>query len=259
MDTTVLNANPLVVLAASTVLIVIAIAIARWLHLDIERSIVIAAVRASVQLIAVGVLLTVVIDSGLEALLAPLWIAVMVVIAAVVVARRAGSQAVLVPAIFAIGIPTVIVLAVVFGFGVLPAEPIQFIVVAGITIGNTLPATVLGTDQIRRQLTEDRATVEALLALGIDARRSSRFMVSEATRVAILPQIERTKVVGLVALPGAFTGLLIAGVAPLEAAVVQLVVMFLVLGSVAMSSAVVAVITAQRAFTSDQRLKPIEA
>ena len=258
MDTTVLNANPLVVLAASTVLILIAVGIARWLRLGFERSIVIAAVRAAVQLIVVGVLLTVVIDSDLEALLAPLWIAAMIGIAAFVVARRAGSNDIIVPAILAIGLPTVVVLAVVFGFGVLPSEPIQFIVIAGITIGNTLPATVLGADQIRRQLTEGRATVEGLLALGIDARRSSRFIVSEATRVAILPQVERTKVVGLVALPGAFTGLLIAGVAPLEAAIVQLVVMFLVLGSVAMSSAVVAVVTARNAFTPDQRLKPFE-
>lgn len=132
------------------------------------------------------------------------------------------------------------------------------IVVAGITIGNTLPATVLGADQIRKQLTDGRATIEGLLALGVDSDRSSRFMVAEATRIALLPQIERTKVVGLVALPGAFTGLLIAGVAPLEAAMVQLVVMYLVLGSVAVSAAVVAVITARRAFTPDQRLKPIE-
>lgn len=257
MDTTVLTANPLVVLAASTVLIVIAVGIARWLHLGFERSIIVASLRAAFQLIAVGVLLTLVIDSHLEALLAPLWIASMIGIAAVVVARRAGSNALILPAIVAVGFPTLVVLAVVFGFGVLPAEPIQFIVIAGITIGNTLPATVLGADQIRRQLTDGRATVEGLLALGVDAGRSSRFMVAEASRVAILPQIERTKVVGLVALPGAFTGLLIAGVPPLEAAVVQLVVMFLVLGSVAMSSAVVAVITARRAFTPDQRLKPI--
>jgi putative ABC transport system permease protein len=83
-------------------------------------------------------------------------------------------------------------------------------------------------------------------------------MVAEATRVALLPQIERTKVVGLVALPGAFTGLLIAGVAPFEAAIVQLVVMYLVLGSVAVSAAVVALVTARRAFTPDQRLRTIE-
>ena len=142
----------------------------------------------------------------------------------------------------------------VFGLGVLPPEPIQMIVIAGITIGNTLGATVVAADQVTRQLTEGRATVEGLLALGIDARRSSRFLVAEAVRVALIPQIERTKVVGLVALPGAFAGLLIAGVDPIDAAIVQLVVMYLVVGSVAVSSSVVAFVSARSAFTPDQRL-----
>jgi putative ABC transport system permease protein len=237
------------------VLIVIAIAISRWLRLNIEKSIVVASVRAAVQLIAVGVLLTFVVDSGWETWLAPVWITGMIAIAAYVVAQRAGSRSLFLPAAAAVGVPALAALGIVFGFGVLPAEPIQMIVVAGITIGNTLPATVVGADQIRKQLTEGRATIEGLLALGVDANRSARFMVAEATRVAVLPQVERTKIVGLVALPGAFTGLLIAGVEPLEAAVIQLVVMYLVLGSVAMSSAVVAVITARRAFTPDQRLR----
>ena len=258
MDTTVLNANPLIVLAASTVLIVIAVAISRWLRLGFARGIVLASVRAAVQLIAVGILLTIVVDSGWEALLAPVWIAAMIAIAAYVVSQRAHTRSVLIPAALAVGGPTLLALAIVFGFGVLPPEPIQMIVVAGITIGNTLPATVLGADQIRKQLSDGRASIEALLALGVDSNRSGRFMVAEATRVALIPQIERTKVVGLVALPGAFTGLLIAGVAPFEAAIVQLVVMYLVLGSVAVSAAVVALVTARRAFTPDQRLRTIE-
>ena len=60
-----------------------------------------------------------------------------------------------------------------------------------------------------------------------------------AARTAITPQIERTKVVGLVALPGAMTGLLLAGVDPVDAVVVQLLVMLLVLGTVVVSVATV--------------------
>jgi putative ABC transport system permease protein len=51
------------------------------------------------------------------------------------------------------------------------------------------------------------------------------------------------------------TGLLIAGVDPIDAVIIQLVVMYLVLGTVAISSTVVAVVTAAQAFTPDQRLK----
>lgn len=254
MDSTTFDLNPFIVLTASLILVGAAIITSWWLKLGVEKSIVVAAVRAAVQLIAVGVLLTVVIDSEWEKLLAPLWILAMVGIAGYVVTRRTGTTQVLPAALAAIGASTTVSLAVVFGLGVLPAEPIQMIVIAGITIGNVMPATVLGADQITRQLTEGRPVIEGLLALGVDSGRSTRFMVAEATRVAILPQIERTKVVGLIALPGAFTGLLLAGVAPLDAAVIQLVVMYLVLGSVAVSSSTIAFVTARKAFTPDQRL-----
>ncbi len=254
MDSTIVDLNPFLVLGASLALVGTSMAISRWLGLGVGSSIGWSSVRAAIQLIAVGVLLTLVIDSDWEWLLAPVWIVAMIAIATNVVTGRSKRTAIRVPAALAITASTALSLLVVFGFGVLPAEPIQFIVVAGITIGNTLPATVVAADQVNRQLTEGRPVVEGLLALGIDARRSTRYIVAEATRVALIPQIERTKVVGLVALPGAFTGLLIAGVAPFDAAIVQLVVMYLVLGSVAVSSSVVALASARSAFTPDQRL-----
>ena len=255
METTVLDANPVVILSASLLFVLMAVVASRRLGLGSERSIAVATIRAAIQLIGVGFLLSLILDTGCERWLAPLWILAMVVIAANVTARRAGKRSVTIPAMVAIGTATVLSLSVVFGFGVLSPDPIQMIVIAGITIGNVLPATVLAADQVRKQLAEGRPVIEGLLALGIDAKRSTRYIVSEATRVSLIPQIERTKVVGLIALPGAFTGLLIAGVDPFEAAVIQLVVMYLVLGSVAVSSAVVALVSARDAFTPDQRLR----
>jgi putative ABC transport system permease protein len=158
----------------------------------------------------------------------------------------------------AIGLATALSLAVIFGFGVIPFEPIQVIVVTGITIGNTLTGTVVAADQVRRQVVEDPGRIESLLALGFESRQASMFVVREATRVALLPQIEKTKVVGLVSLPGAMTGLLLAGVDPIEAVVIQLVVMLLVLGTVAVSATVISIVTARAAFTPDQRLKQLQ-
>ncbi|MDK1016601.1 MAG: ABC transporter permease [Actinomycetota bacterium] len=250
-----LDVNPIVVLGASLVLIAVGVGVSMYLRLGVERSIMWASMRAAVQLIAVGVLLTIVLDSVWELWLAPLWIIAMVGIAAFVVSRRAGTTEVIPAALLAVGGSTALSLAVVFGFGVLPSGPIEMIVIAGITIGNTLPATVVAADQVRTQMTKERIQVEGLLSLGFTARQSARYVVREATRVALLPQIERTKVVGLVALPGAMTGLLLAGVDPIDAVVIQLVVMYLVLGSVAVSATVVAVATAIKSFTPDQRLK----
>jgi len=251
----VLDVNLLVVLGASLVLVATAVGISMYLRLGVGKSILWASVRAAAQLTGVGVLLMLVLDSSLEYFLAPIWIIAMVGIAAFVVSRRARTASVVPAALLAVGGSTVVALAVVFGFGVLPLEPVEMIVIAGITIGNALPATVVAVDQVVTKMTTERAQVEGLLALGFNASQAARVVVRDSARVALLPQIERTKIVGLVALPGAMTGLLLAGVEPIDAVTIQLVVMYLVLRSVAVSATLVAVVTASRAFTPDQRLK----
>lgn len=60
--------------------------------------------------------------------------------------------------------------------------------------------------------------------------------------------------VGLIALPGAMTGLLLAGVDAFDAVLVQLVIMYVVLGSVATSVVVVTLAASRRVFTPDLRL-----
>ena len=68
------------------------------------------------------------------------------------------------------------------------------------------------------------------------------------------PQIETTKATGLVFLPGAMTGLIFAGVSPVQAVLAQAVVMFLVLGSVATTTVVVALGLVRVALTRDHWL-----
>ena len=61
--------------------------------------------------------------------------------------------------------------------------------------------------------------------------------------------------IGLIALPGTMTGMLLAGAEPVDAVLVQLVITYLVLGSVGLASAVIVTVIASRAFTRDLRLE----
>ena len=67
-------------------------------------------------------------------------------------------------------------------------------------------------------------------------------------------QIETTKAVGLVFLPGAMTGLILAGVEPDDAVRVQAAIMFLILGAVAINVVVIGTGVTRRLFTPDHRL-----
>lgn len=244
------------VVVASLALVAIAVAVSRGLGLGVEGRIGWASVRAAVQLVAVGILLAAIVDAGIGGLLAWVWIAVMIGITVWTVRRRSSAiipKLTLAAAIAVTG-SVATSLAVAFGFGIFEATPINLIVVAGITIGNALPSTVLAVDQVSKEAGSRRGEIEALLSLGFDRQMVGRQLAPSAARSALIPQVERTKVVGLIALPGAMVGLLLAGAEPIEAVTVQLLVMYLVLGTVALSVLAVVASTARQAVTPDLRL-----
>jgi putative ABC transport system permease protein len=75
-----------------------------------------------------------------------------------------------------------------------------------------------------------------------------------ALRTGMLPTVDQTKVVGLVALPGAMTGMILAGASPLAAIRLQLLVMYMLLGGNAFAALVSGELTLRRLFTSDHQL-----
>jgi putative ABC transport system permease protein len=247
------EAMGLPVVLASLSLVLLAIGLAWGLGLRIERRLIEASVRAAVQLLAVGLVFFLIFEASGAIYWAWLWVMVMVVVATFVVIRRArhridGLAVVTTGAVLG---SALISIAVTFGFGVIAYDPVSLVVIAGITIGNAVPSAVLGVNQSVGLSRGRRGEIEALLSLGFDRRGIVRFMAPRAARSSLIPQIERTKVVGLIALPGAMTGLLLAGVDPVEAVAVQLLVMYLVLGTAALC--VVATVTAitRGAMTND--------
>ncbi|MGI9608638.1 MAG: ABC transporter permease [Acidimicrobiales bacterium] len=240
---------------ASFSLVAVVVAISGWRRLHLERAILWAAARATLQLLAVGVLFSAIFSSDLANVWAWIWVGGMVVMSAVIVERRAPEVPGLIwMGLLAIVLTTAIVLSVVFLLRILDPEPVAIVVISGITLGNTMPSVVLGADRMMETLREQRGQLEALLALGCDREQSTVHAITTVLRSALIPQIERTKVVGLIALPGAMTGLLLAGTDPIDAIIIQLMVMFLVLGAVATSVVVVARAIASKALTEDLRL-----
>lgn len=244
---------------ASLSLIAVTVILSMAWRLDLHRPLLIAAARAVVQLLVVGAILVPVLSSDAGLIWSWLWVLAMIALATTVVRRRTRSSGLHRPTITTVvagvGAPVVVCLAVVFGLGVFPLEPIALVPIAGIVLGNSLPATVAGAKRFEDQLATDHGQIEAMLALGFTPRIAVRRTVQTAILDALLPQIERTNVVGMVALPGAMTGLILAGVDPIDAVLTQIVVMFLVLGAVSVTTTFMTSAGARRAFTSDLRLR----
>ena len=253
METSITGAET----AISLVLVGVAIALSLWRGLGVERQLVIASTRAAAQLLAVGYLFVAILEHRNAIWFGWAWVIAMTIITALVAHRRApGLPGGAVLAFLTVAASTAVCLAVVFGLGVLPYNATALVVMAGITIGNTLPSIVLAAKQLLRQVDEQRIQIEGLLALGFDGNGVVRFAGRDLARTALIPQIERTNVVGLIALPGAMTGLLLAGVDPIDAVLIQLVVMYLILGAVATSVNIIVSVGLRRCLTPDLRLRP---
>ncbi|WP_129667208.1 ABC transporter permease [Phytoactinopolyspora endophytica] len=243
-------------LATSLALVGVAAAISLWQHLGLERRILWAAARALVQLLLVGAALSLIIEEGRPIVWSWLWVVAMVAYAGDVARRRAPEvPGIMWLAIGAFASAAVISLGVLFGFGVLPLEGRTLVPIAGMMVGNSMTATVLVARRLVEELRDKRDEVEARLALGHASKQAATPYLRAALRSAVTPQIETTKATGLVFLPGAMTGLILAGVSPTDAVLVQAVVMFLILGSVTTTGVVMALGLVRRLFTPDHRLR----
>ena len=234
-------------LAASLVLVAVTIGVSMGRRLGLEKDLVVASARAVGQLLLAGWALTLLLADDVPIAWAWLWVAAMVPVAAWSARRREPRlPGIMVTTTVGYTLGLAASLAVVFGFDVLPYEARVLVPVSGMVVGNSLKVVVVAATRL--------VEVEALLALGFDRRRAARDGTAQALRLALRPQIEVTRSVGMVFLPGALTGMILAGVDPLDAALVQAAILFLILGSAAITGLVVVLGGARQFMTVDQRL-----
>jgi putative ABC transport system permease protein len=242
-------------LALSFLLVGVAVLLSAWRRLGLEATILWSSARAIVQLLVVGGALELLLRPSTSIAWSFAWVVAMLLFAAATVQRRARD----VPHLFSLALAAfsaaaVVVLGVLFGLGVFSLDARTLIPLAGLMIGNSMTATVLVARRVYEELRDKRDEVEARLALGQTSWDAAAPYVRHSLRTALIPQIETTKAVGLVFLPGAMTGLILAGVDPVDAVLVQAAVMYVVLASVVTTTTVVALGVRRRLFTRDHRL-----
>jgi putative ABC transport system permease protein len=235
-------------------LVAVAVLVSRLRRLDLENDIVVATARSFVQLLAVGYVLDFVFDGhgGLTIVA----LAVMVATASFTAARRArGVPGALAVAAVSITVAAAATLGVLLVFGVVPMKPRAVIPLGSMLISNAMIATSLVVTRLRDDLAASRREVEARLCLGQTADQAAGPWKRSALRSALLPIVDNTKVVGLVALPGAMTGMILAGASPLAAIRLQMVVMYMLLGGNAFAALTAGELAMRRFFTADHQLR----
>jgi len=133
-------------------------------------------------------------------------------------------------------------------------EPRYFIPTAGMVIGNSMSALAISIERLFSQMRQQRDVVEMKLCLGANYKEASRDIFTGAVKAGMIPSINAMMGVGLVFIPGMMSGQILAGADPLIAIRYQIVVMFMLVGSTAMSTIIVTLIIRRRCFGESEEL-----
>ena len=212
----------LLLLVAVLILVAIAIGASRAGRLGVGRPVVIASVRAVVQLAVVAVVITAVLSRlGWSLLFAGF----MFTVAVATSSRRVGAPRAWPWVTLAMASGVVPVLAVIFLSGAVPWNGASLVPMAGIIIGGTMTAHSLLGRRSFAALREDHGTYEAALSIGLTRPQAVTEVIGRRLQEALVPGLDQTRTVGLVTLPGAFVGVLLGGGTPLQAGAAQVVVL----------------------------------
>ncbi|GAA1565243.1 ABC transporter permease [Kribbella hippodromi] len=222
-------------------LIAIGVAASRYAGLRHDKGIVTAALRAVVQLAAVGAVVGVALQYTVGAIA---FVGLMFVVATVTSTRRLQHTA-KIPGQWAycaaaIGGGAFAVLLLLILPGVVPRNPASILPMGGIIVGGAMTATTLAGRRVLGEYGNRFGEFEAGLSIGLLQPDAFKLVVGPVAGDALLPALDQTRTVGLVTLPGAFVGMVLGGASPVQAAALQLVVL---IGLVAAEAIAILVLT----------------
>jgi putative ABC transport system permease protein len=157
--------------------------------------------------------------------------------------------------VLALTAAAVITLGLVLALGVFEAEPRYLVPVGGMVIGNSMTAAAVALNRLADEVRGQAALIEAMLALGATSRQAARGLVTRSLRSGMIPLIDSTKTTGIVFFPGTMVGMLVAGAEPLDAVRLQLILLWVLLGSVSLAALISVSMGYRGFFTHAHQLK----
>ena len=224
-------------LVAASVFLVLNAVFSVLLGLGLSRTLIVSALRMTVQLLLVGLVLKLIFFSG-----SLVW----TLLAAVIMGLFAGREiwarqdrrlkGLWGPGLGGGAMLLAGTLVTLYGLaGQIRADPVwqpQYALpLFGMILGNTMTGVSLGLDTLHTALAQNKSAVEAQLLLGRTRWQATRPFARQALRSGFTPIINAMAATGVVSLPGMMTGQILSGVDPQEAVKYQLLIMFLLGGA----------------------------
>ncbi|MCG8549664.1 MAG: iron export ABC transporter permease subunit FetB [Desulfobacterales bacterium] len=245
-------------LAIASLFIAFAGAISLWSRIGLGKSIFIGAARCVLQLTIMGYVLSFIFGIA-SAWVVLLLFCIMVAFAVRIVRGNVSEKSIpfVLPSFISMLFVYAVVTSIVTGLivGARPFwHPQYFIPMAGMVAGNSMTALGLSLDRLLSDLKAKRDLVEMQLCLGATPVEASQDIFRDALKAGMIPSINALAGVGIVFLPGMMTGQILSGEDPVLAIRYQIVVMFMLVASTALTVSMVLGIVRQRCFGPGMQL-----
>ncbi|MGZ9848537.1 ABC transporter permease [Macrococcus psychrotolerans] len=221
------------------IFVIIPLVMSAVLKLGLEKDVIIAAVRSTIQLMIVGYILTFVFD-GNHPIYMFLMILLMIVAATQnIIKKGQGIRGITWKIVLTLIVVEVLTIGILTGFRIIPFEPRYVIPISGMMIGNAMVLSLLFLNRFLSELDQNDEQIELILSLGGTPKQAIHRVLMTSIKNSMIPTIESTKTMGLVQLPGMMSGQIIGGADPLVAAQLQLIIIFLLMTAATLSSVLV--------------------
>lgn len=245
----------LLILAFTMILLLIVILISLYKKLGIGKEFAYAILKGGGQLFIIALFLTILFRTNYWYLLIWVLIGTMILVGGYTSAKRAThmpqAYQVTTPAILAGAALSLIVLAV---SRAMPLEP-QFIVpLSGMAFGNSMAICSLTMERLIREIKLNKPAIETMLSLGASSKQSLEPFQRLTIRASLIPTIDRLKTLGIIFIPGAMAGLLIAGTDPILAAEYQIIVYLMIVGGGIITALITTSLSRKKLFNSNEQL-----
>ena len=241
-------------LLMATVLIAMAVIVSYQQKMRLEVEILHSALRAVVQLVVVGYLLHFIF--GVDNPLFTSGVLLVMLISAAINGGKRGSGIKHASWIAgaSIGIGAVLTLGVLLSANVLSFTPYQMIPVGGMVMSGAMVAVGLCFRQITTSFKSRQQEIQIKLALGATPMQACKAILRAALIFSLQPTIDSAKTLGIVSLPGMMTGLILAGMSPMEAIKYQIIVIFMSFSTISIAIAIAGYLSCRQFFNTKEQL-----
>ncbi|MEM7552945.1 MAG: iron export ABC transporter permease subunit FetB [Cyanobacteria bacterium P01_A01_bin.84] len=217
-------------LVSAIALMGVAIGLSAWERLGLELKLLNVTFRTILQLVVLGYIFDFIFEQNNPGYVLAI-LTVLLIISAIVTRNRIDKKITkILPLVGGAMLISTAIAVLYVNFLIIQPEPWfnpQYIIpLTGIILANAMNAAAVSGERLLKTINSSYLEIETHLSLGATPQQAVKQYRQDAIRAGLIPTINQMTLIGMITLPAIFSGQLLSGVEPSEAASYQILIMF---------------------------------